>query len=337
MPLLTSMTTLTNIAWILLSVESCFLVAWVLFAVRTVGRDPQERVVTTIFTGLAIALVCLAGGLLSYGQARQKNTLIWLGIVLTSLPAIGLIAAMGREGTLRLRARQRTNHENASNGFQDSRMTAMVAAIDRHDETEFKALLAPTPPDWTARNGHGRTLLGHAIHRATTDYLPRDNVRSIELLVEAGARVGSNDLNSRMTVMEEVLSANTPCALALLEWVLKAGGNPNATDANNEPLVHLMECTCPKLQVLARHGANLQVLSQRKDRPGWTTLMTAVAMSDWDKALFLMEHGVSPDYRAPDGNTVESLLKEVAKLSTASGSIPKPGFQRVSDRLKLGR
>ena len=60
-------------------------------------------------------------------------------------------------------------------------------------------------------------------------------------------------------------------------------------------------------------------------------------MSDWDKALFLMEHGVSPDYRAPDGNTVESLLKEVAKLSTASGSIPKPGFQRVSDRLKLGR
>ena len=81
------MTTLTNIAWILLSVESCFLVAWVVFAVKSVGRDPQERVVTTIFTGLAIALVCLAGGLLSYGQDRQKNTLIWLGIVRVMVPS----------------------------------------------------------------------------------------------------------------------------------------------------------------------------------------------------------------------------------------------------------
>lgn len=328
------MAVLTNIAWILVGLEACLVVAWILFALKTVGRDPQERVVTLLFTGLGIGLVCLAGGLLFYGQSRRNNSLLWLGFLVAAFPTAGLLAVIGREGFIRLRARRRSYREQASGRFQDPVMTAMVAAINRCDETVLKALLTESRPDWTARNHDGRTLLGHAIHRAITDYSSPDTGRMIECLVAAGARLGSNDLNSSRPLMTEVLAANTPGAVALLEGVLRAGGDPNGTDAHQEPLVHLMECTSAKLRVLARYGADLHVPSQRADRPGWTALMTAVAMSDWEKAHFLLDQGVSIEHRGKDGNTVRSLFEQARTRFKTSGEVPKPGFQEFRERLK---
>ena len=97
-------------------------------------------------------------------------------------------------------------------------------------------------------------------------------------------------------LVEMIFDGNATGAVALLRVVLKAGPDPNSKDQFGEPLVDLTHTFrgVEKLRLLAEHGAGLNVVSSRTDRPRWSALMTAIYMQSWAPAVFLLAHGRSP-------------------------------------------
>lgn len=317
-------------AWTLLALESVLVIVWTLFAVKNVGLETQERVMTVLFIGVAVTVIGLAGGLLLYGQAKQANIAIGLGFAVAALPTALL---GGRWGFNKFNAFDRAQSRAQAGRFDDSALTEMARAMDRKEWDTLRQLFATNQPDWTARDRHGQTLLGHAIQHVMDNYLDKSDLEPIRILIDSGVRVGTNDLDSRTPFMLEVLSCGNAGSAELLDLVLRAGGDPNASDMHNEPLIHVMRGSLPKLQLLTRYGANPQALSRRDDRPGWTALMTAVATSDWEKASFFIEHGVDPEYRSPDGKTCRSLLLEASERAKATERNLGPAYLVFVQRL----
>ena len=61
---------------------------------------------------------------------------------------------------------------------------------------------------------------------------------------------------------------------ALLDLVLGAGADPNMRNYEGQPLYFSSYLTLPKLEMLAKHGADFTALeTTRDDRRGWTGAM----------------------------------------------------------------
>lgn len=318
-------------AWAALVLQAGILLVWAIYATRGLGRDSGERVWTMVYCAVPAIMLSVAGLLLTFGQKHQSGLAQGIGCVLALLPLAALIVVVGAR---KFDALDRAHSRTQAGRFDDPALTELARAIDRKDSAALRQSIAAQPPDWTARDRFGRTLLGHAVKRVIDDYSGTSGVAAVRVLVQGGARVGTNDLDSTTSFMCEVLSANCPGAAALLDVVLEAGGDPNATDRFDEPLIHLAECTRSQLEVLTRRGANLRALSRRDDRQGWSALMTAAHLQQWDKALYLLDQGVPANHRAADGTTLSSILERVDTAARATGSELDAGYHQLRNRLR---
>ncbi len=321
---------LLNFAWIVLALESIGLVCAAIFLLLNIGREPQERVTTLVFGVIAVLALLAVAAMLIYANKNQSTVAALAGLTVVLLPA--LVWAVQR-ASVKFDALDRAHGKAQSIQFEDAHLTAMSAAIERADPATLKKLLAVKPPAWKARNRAGQTLFGQALAHVMSDYSGVSGLEAVRLLAAAGARASVHDLGPDRLLMPSVLGANTPGAEQLLALVLEAGGDPNATDEQQEPLIHLLECTLPKLKVLVSHGADLRALSRRQDRRDWTALMTAVSMSDWDKSFYLLDQGVPPNHRNSTGETAATILRGVAQLKLDSGGKPDPQQPELMKRL----
>ena len=96
--------------------------------------------------------------------------------------------------------------------------------------------------------------------------------------------------------------------MPLLDVVLAAGADPNTRNYEGQPLSFSTSITRPKLEVLARHGADFTAPDTRTDRAGWTAAMFAAQISQWDLVLFFLDHGVCADHVVPDGTSLRTIL-----------------------------
>jgi len=137
-------------------------------------------------------------------------------------------------------------------------------------------------------------------------------------------------------LLAAMMDGNTPGTLALLRTALEAGADPNVRDRDGLPLTHITNGWQgpEKIKLLVEHGADLQALNNRPDRPQWTALMNAAYMQDWEVALYLLNHGIPTDYSAPDGNTLTSILSERAASYASYQQTPPPGFATLQAALQ---
>jgi len=298
------------LGWVLFVLEMVLVLSY--FFQRNVGGDAGGKGMATAIGMVLLPLLLAAGGLMLWGQRSGPKAAYWAGLMAISLPLL----LVGRN--LYSSAVQRFVHARYTSlpgEFDKPDLTRMARAIDRGDAVQLRELLAKGSIDFEARDRMGRTLLGHAIFRVMEGDSRAASLDQIRLLLEAGARPAENSLAAGATpqyadahlLLINVVGSNN---LPLLELLLGAGLNPNGVDMDGRPVIFTAGITVKALEILATHGADLNARDVRTDRPGWSTLMNAAYLSAWDPALFLLDHGVSPEYVAPDHQTVRSILKD---------------------------
>lgn len=287
-----------------------FLIGWVLFALEAVFvasffySKNDGKAIASSYGMVSLPVLLLVGALLVRAQSSSSMGLKYAGLLMVSVP---FLLAGGIWASNEIKERMNSWSRDQAGRFLDAQLNKIARALDGNDYAAVEALLKGSPAvDWAATDAHGKTLVEHAVGRVLADYSGDKSVEGVAILLRNGGPIPVGEL------VNTIFEGNAPGSVALLEVVLKAGVDPNSKDHFGEPLVH---CTHTiwgreKLALLARHAADLRVFSSRKDRPQWTALMTAVSMESWEPAVFLLEHGVSAAYTAPDGKSVATLLAD---------------------------
>jgi len=300
--------------WILLALEALFVL--LLALQRNMGDDAAGRGMATGFAMLLAPVVLGAGLLLWWGSRGGPAAAWWLGFCIVAAP-LAYVAVDFSGGMLK--KVERGIWQAQQGRFDDTRLTQMARAIADQDAAALQRLLAAGPVDWNARDRWGRTLLGHAVAMALSDFAEPSRAEFVRQLLKAGAPPAANALvaePSMASVSEHKLvyhlyGVHNPKSLAMLDMVLSAGASPNQVDEDGRPIYYSTYTVLPALQVLARHGADFTRLDPRSDRLQHNALMNAVSLQMWGAAGFFLKQGLSPDYRAPDGQSMRSILAEV--------------------------
>ena len=301
------------VGWILFALEALFVLSLALQ--KNMGDDAAGRGMATGFAMLLAPIVLIAGALFLWGIRGGPKAAFWIGFCMIASP-VAYRAYTFATGMLTQVDRSLASAEYGR--FDDPKLTRLARAIDRDDTTAIREMLTGALPDWTARDRRDQTILGHAIVRAVTDY-SGTSPECVRLLLEAGAPPAVDAIApgrtsasvSEHNLVYHLYGVHNPNALAILEMVLAAGASPNVVDEDDRPIYYSTYTVLPALEILARHGADFTLLDPRTDRLKYNPLMNAVSMSLWAEALFFLNHGISPDYTAPDRQSTRTILAEV--------------------------
>lgn len=315
-----------------------FVIGWVFFALEAVFvaslffSKNDGKGMATGFGMVLLPALLLAGALLLGAQLGNSMGLKYVGLVVVSMP---FLLGAGSWTTDFVKGRMNGWSRDQAGRFRDSRLNQVARALDRKDYAAVEVLVSKGPAlDWTAKDAHGKTVVEHAVTRVLADYSGDVSVEGVRILLKNGGPVPRGEL------VNTIFEGNSPGSVALLEAVLEAGVDSNSKDHFGEPLVHVTHVFRgrEKLELLARHGADLKVYSNRTDRVRWTALMTAVYMGSWESAVFLLGQGASAEYTAPDGKSVASLLADRAVREAGWKQVPEEAFLTLRRELdKAGR
>ena len=299
--------TVAVVGWICFALEAGFVV--LLLLSRNMGDDAAGRGLATAWGLILLPVVLVAGGALLWAQRSGRPIAVWSATTVLALP---FLAGLFNATTELVKSMERGAWRARQGGFEDHALRQVAAAIDAGDTALVRRLATGTRLDWSARDPWGSTILGHAVRRAGQPYdgfgRPED-LASVRILFEAGAPYTMDALAPDERLLTYAGYNTDSVSLELMRIYLDHGADPNERERFDDvPLVLHQNLTVPKLELLAAHGADLQVRSEREDRRGWSTLMNAAYMSNWPVATWLLQHGVAPDYVAPEGMTLDSIL-----------------------------
>jgi ankyrin repeat protein len=330
-----SLKALSVLGWIFFALEAAF-VAMLLIS-RNMGNDAAGRGLGTAWGLLLAPVVLAAGGALFWAQRSGRGGATLAATLVLGLPFI-LLVFNALSGSAKELSRKASAARQGQ--FADPAVRALAKAVDAGD-TALVRRLAADGVDWTARDPWGSTVLGHAVRRAGQPYegfgRPED-IASVRILFESGAPYTIDAVGEGERLLTSAGYNTDDVSLALMRIYLEHGADPNERERfDDAPLVLHSNLTVPKLELLAAHGADLQVKSARTDRQGWSTLMNAAYMSNWPVATFLLEHDVSPEYTAPDGMTLDSILAADPGYEQSHSDAEKAERQAFVDALTARR
>lgn len=323
------MKALAIVAWAFFAVD--LLIVGSLFATRNMGDDAAGRGMATGFAIVLTPIVLAVGALLLWAHRSGSKAGLWASVLLTGIPFWFLLANILGEARSSLFGALR---HSRSLRFPDPTLSAVARAIEAQDPARVRVLASRARLDYSARNTDGVTILGFAVKRVIGMFRTPADLESVRALLDAGAPPASDVLGPEEVLLEHVLGGNDPLAHELLRLLLKAGADPDVPDRfDRRPLIFSTYMDLPELEIFAEAGANLGALDTRSDRPGWSALMNAAYMSQWDQALFLLERGVPVDHVGRDGTTLAQILTEHAAGSEAND----PGFAAFREALSNRR
>jgi hypothetical protein len=308
--------------------ESVALVGWICFAVdallvlglfvsKNVGDDAAGRGMATGFGIVLMPVLLVAGGILLWGTRSGSKAGIIGGALLTGLPFIilganfvtGMVDKMDRAASLSRRGK-----------FRDAALTEIAKAIASGDTAAVRRLVAGATLDFTQRDPFDRTLLGVAVDRATETDAGPGHKAMVGALLDAGVPYAADATEIDGNWFSEWACSHGDTNNALLQAALRHGADPNANERYDEhPMFFCYNMTLPKIRMLVQHGADVQRRSQRIDRMGWSALMNAVYLREWEWALYFLEQGVPAGYKSEDGSTALSILEERVREEPGSG------------------
>ncbi len=319
------------IGWGCLALELLFVAS--LFFTRNPGADAAGRGMVTGFGVLVLPLLLISGALLFWGQKSSSKAFQGVTLLVVALPFLIAGALWANNAINNAGDSVRAAHED---DFADPRLAALAKAIDGGEPKALELLLKSGGPiDWQARNQSNETLLGYAIRTPSADADVDRHFEIVRMLLSHGAPLAGDPTYPGKPLLAAIFNNDSATSLTLLRTVLKAGVDPNTRDEDGLPLIHLTNSWqgVKKVELLVEYGADLQALNNRPDRPKWTALMNAAYMQDWDLALYFLSHGISPDYKAPDGNTLASVLAERAAGYVSYHESPPPGYKAFQAEL----
>jgi hypothetical protein len=302
------------VGWALLVIEAVIITT--MFVQPNMGDDAAGRGMARGFGIILGPVLLVAATLFVWGQRGGPRAVFWVGFGVMAIPLIYILQS-NVMGTFNRLDRAQGKARNAK--FADRRLTRLGRAIEKDDTATVRATLAEGPVDFTARSAGGRTLLGRAVEHALSYDGTRTSLETVRLLLDAGATPIPNAIEpapyqgniDAHLLVAYVFGGNNANAIPLLDMLLAAGADPNTPNYEGQPLYFSTYASVPKLEVLAKHGANFTALeTTRTDRAGWTAAMSAADLGDWGIVLFLLDHGVSPDHVAPDGSTLRKIIEE---------------------------
>jgi len=305
-----------------------------LFITKNAGDDAAGRGVATGYAIVLLPLLLISGALLYWGQNSSSKAFQWVALLVVAIPFLivgGLWAT-----NLITNAGDRTRAAQAGD-FDDPRLTAIAKAIDGGDPKALETLLQNGGPiDWQARNQSGATLLGYPMRALLSDRDGDRYMQTVRILLAHGAPLTGDPVYPGKPLLVTIMGGNTPATLVLLRTVLEAGADANTRDSDGLPLIHGTNRWqgVKKVELLVEFGADLQTRNNRQDRPEWTALMNAAYMQDWDLALYFLDHDVPPDYKAPDGNTLASILADRAARYVDYRETTPPGYVALQAALQ---
>jgi hypothetical protein len=198
--------------------------------------------------------------------------------------------------------------------FADPQREAIADAIYEAQPEKLRKLLQ-TPVPLLNEPGKDFTLLELAVDMTSRSESAREErLQCVELLIGAGASIEGPD----QPVYVRNVGLLSPDVLRLL---LRHGADPNAlannysTGTRNMPILFdLIQSTYGSdqlVRILLEHGADPNAVrpDDTLDRPGYSALLYAAALEEWGIARLLLQRGADPGFRAPDGETLERLVK----------------------------
>jgi hypothetical protein len=195
--------------------------------------------------------------------------------------------------------------------FRDPALTQIARKIADGDTSAVRAMLSGATLDFSERDAFDHTLLGVAVDRATAMESGPGHSAMVRVLLDAGVPYTADATQLRGDWFSEWACSSGDRYNDMLEAALRHGADPNANERyDDHPMIFSYNMTMPKLRLLVQYGADVHRRSARTDRMGWSTLMNAVYLKEWEWAQFFLEHGVSEDYTSADGSSALSILRE---------------------------
>ncbi|MBL0172022.1 MAG: ankyrin repeat domain-containing protein [Gemmatimonadaceae bacterium] len=307
--------TLLIIGWGCVAVELLFVIG--LLTSRNVGDDAAGRGLGTAFGAVLAPVVLLIGGTLLWGTLTHSRATIVAGSLLATLPFLVMLGMLAR-GTLR--KGMRAIARRGQGAFQSSAITRIARAIDRGDPVKVMALVRGAELDCSARDKYGRTLLGHAVHKAMGMYARPADVAIVRGLLDNGVPYAADAVESGGDWAATIASNAGDHQNVLLETALSHGADANARDwADDQPALFSVNMTVAKAELLLAHGADVNKRAARADRRGWTALMSAAYEGQWEMARWFLAHGVDPEVTAPDGKSLRTLVDDFNARARSQG------------------
>lgn len=303
------------LGWVCVAAEVLFVVS--LLSARNMGDDAAGRGLGTAYGAVLAPIVLLVGGTLLWGTLTGSRPKIVAGSLLSALPLFVMIFVTAK-GMVRKAGRAWV--ATGAGAFESAALTEMARLVDREDPAMMAHMVKGLSADFTLRDKMGRTLLGHAVHKAMAASATEAHTSIVRALLENGVPYAADAVEPGGDWVAVVATNATDNHNALIELGLKHGADPNAKDPwDDQPMIFNLNMTPAKIDLLIKYGADLTRKPARADRKDWTPIMGALADGKWELAHHFLEKGVPTEYVAPDGRSVQSLLAEADALAKRMG------------------
>jgi hypothetical protein len=336
--LVSGMKTITLINWAILSFYG-FMLLWAFLTPAGSGQDAAGRGMAAglIFLAVIILLVLVGLNLLPYPFTKI------LTLILSGFPIVGYLLSLVLGPIIADRRQKNYDRElsDRANGayyFQDPVRQQLAAAIASGNGAQLKLGLQQPVPAINESGTDHTTLLDFATLRAKENPSP-EAIQCLDLLMAHGATVETAD-KLRSPTHFLVIDGNP----TLLEWFLKKGANPNATEyPTGKPILFNALYSgnddgfkAQKVNLLLVHGANPNAIPPQYDeRIIITSALIYAADNDlWDICQLLLDKGASPAYKTASGLDVYRVIDYKEKGYTDFGKTPPQALTAVKERLR---
>ncbi len=312
---------ITIFGWTCFALDLAFVVA--LFVIRDGGSDAAGRGLGRGWALLLLPVLLGAGALLWWATRAESRIGIASGTFLVAIPFLWLAQSKVQQ----LRENRVSAAEQATHGqFASAELRAIAKQIDLADTAGLRARLdehrrTGTKLDHSERDAAGQTILGFAASRAS-DYLDTtpDKLVSLQMLLAHGVPYAADAVEVGGDWHRDLIEGGSERYLDVIATALEAGADANAMGKYDRmPAFFNSNATIGKLQLLAKHGADFQVLTPAPERH--SAIMRALRFSMFAEALFFLQQGVDPAYVAPNGKTA---LSEFDRVVAEARAYQKP-------------
>ncbi|MBL9169521.1 MAG: hypothetical protein JNN07_17405 [Verrucomicrobiales bacterium] len=324
---------LTTAAWIGLVLWT--LVAVYLLSARSPGGDGAGRASGALMGLVSMPVLLIAAALLLWGSRGGPTAAAMVGSALVLIPiTLALLI------TIKVNLPNSLRFTRAPDGrFYDPKLQELARAIDAGDAAGIQRLANDPALDRRQRDSLGRTILGHALARAADpsagSAVQLDAVRW--LLAAGDGKWDDTALAPDGQALARIVATSGDQATALAELALQHGAELNRPALSGSyPLIFDPVMDLARMQLFARHGANLHVLAPPSAGgiDGWTLLMCAVDRGRFALAAWLLEQGVNCQHVASDGESLETLLKGTSLFHSEAPAPTDPDERRFIEVLR---